>query len=98
MKHTLILEQQVRDMLQISLFWSHYKARLQHKVGTLPEFKVDFSPIGPEKPSTDEKEFNQCFIHFGPEEAPNKDSRRALGNQLMDKSYHHGNLYTQTRH
>ena len=87
MRHTPILERQVRDMLQFSLFWSYYKTRLQHKEGTLPEFKVDFSTIGPEKPSTDEKDFYQCFIHFSPEEAPNKDyfSRMALENQLMDK-------------
>ena len=85
MEHTPSLERQVRDMLQFHHFWSHYKARLQHKEGTLPEFKVDFSPIGPEKPSTDEKEFYQFFIHFSPEETPNKDyfSRTALGNQLM---------------
>ena len=85
MEHTPSLERQVRDMLQFQHFWSHYKARLQHKEGTLPEFQVDFSPIGPEKPSTDEKEFYQFFIHFSPEETPNKDyfSRTALGNQLM---------------
>ena len=64
MRHTPILERQVRDMLQFSLFWSYYKTRLQHKEGTLPEFKVDFSTIGPEKPSTDDKDFYQCFIHL----------------------------------
>ena len=85
MEHIPILERQGQDMQQFMLFWPYYKARLQHREGRQPEFKTNFSPIGPEKPSTDEKEFYQFFIHFSPEETPNKDyfSRTALGNQLM---------------
>ena len=85
MEHIPILERQVQDMQQFMLFWSYYKARLQHGEGRQPDFKTNFSSIGPEKPSTDEKEFYQFFIHFSPEETLNKDyfSRTALGNQLM---------------
>lgn len=83
-----ILEPQLGDMLQLSLFWPYYKPRLQCKEKTLPEFKVDFSSIALEKPPTDQKEFYQFFIHFHAEEEPNKEdylSRMALGNKLMDK-------------
>ena len=45
MRHTPILERQVRDMLQFSLFWSYYKTRLQHKEGTLPELGLIFQPL-----------------------------------------------------
>lgn len=78
---------QDRDMLQFLLFWPFYETRLEHKQRTLPEFKADFSSISPEKPPTDEKEFYQCFIHFSPEQAPDKDyiSRMALGNLLLEK-------------
>ena len=74
MQHTPILERQVQDMQQFTLFWPYYKARLftrlQPQVGTLPEFKIDFSTITPEKPPADGKEFHQCFIHLNPERAP----------------------------
>ena len=59
MEHIPILERQVQDMQQFMLFWPYYKARLQHREGRQPDFKTNFSPIGPEKPSTDEKEFYQ---------------------------------------
>ena len=99
MRHTPILERQVRDMLQFLLYWSYYKTRLQHKEGTLPEFKVDFATIGPEKPSTDEKGFYQCFIHFSPEEAPTKIIFQEWHwKNSWWTSYHHGKLRTQTSH
>ena len=80
-----ILEKKVQEMQQFTRFWPYYKARLQRGEGWQHDFKTHFSPIRPEKPSTDEKEFYQFFIHFSPEETPNKDyfSRMALGNQLM---------------
>ena len=79
------LEKKIQEMQQFTRFWPYYKARLQHGEGKQPDFKTYFSPIGPEKPSTDEKEFYQFFIHFSPDETPNKDhfSTMALGNQLM---------------
>ena len=72
-------------MQQFMLFWPFYKARLQDGEGKQSDLKTYFSPIGPEKPPTDEKEFYQFFIHFSPDETPNKDhfSTRTLGNQLM---------------
>ena len=78
---------QFRAKVQLALFQPYYEARRLHKGGPLPDIKVDLSSIGREKPSTDGKEFYQCFIHFSSEVAPRKDtfSRMALGNQLMDK-------------
>ena len=81
------LDQKVEEYRQFQHFWLFYKARLQHKEGTLPEFKVDFSTIGTEKPPTEEKEFYHFFIHFREEKKPNKNYFRimALGSQLMNK-------------
>ena len=81
------LDQKVEEYRQFQHFWPFYKARLQQKEGTLPEFKVDFSTIGTEKPPKEEKEFYHLFIHFRGEEKPNKNyfTIMALGSQLMNK-------------
>ena len=81
------LDQKMEEYCQLQHFWPFYKARLQHKERALLEFKVDFSTIGTEKPSTEEKEFFHFFIHFREEKKPNKNYFRimALRSQLMNK-------------
>ena len=87
MELTRFIEKKVEEYRQFQSFWPFYKARLQPQDGTLPEFKVDFSPIGTEKPPTEDKEFFQFFVHFKEEDHLNKNHGRimALGTQLMDK-------------
>ena len=87
MELTSFLDQKVEVYKQFQRFWPFYKARLQHKEGTLPEFMIDFSTIGTEKPPSEGKEFYHFFIHFREEENPSKKYFRimALGSQLIEK-------------
>jgi len=87
MELTRFIEKKVEEYRQFQRFWPFYKARLQHKEGTLPEFMVDVSTVGTEKPKSGDKEFYHFFIHFREEENPNKNHFRtmALGSQLMEK-------------
>ena len=52
------LDQKVEEYRQFQHFWPFYKARLQHKEATLPEFKVDFSTIELEQRNLQQKRRN----------------------------------------
>ena len=45
MEHIPILERQVQDMQQFMLFWSYYKARLQHGEGRQPTLRPIFHQL-----------------------------------------------------
>lgn len=81
--------EQFRAKAEWALFKPYYEERLVYNrsTRTLPVVDATLSSICFENPLTDEREVYQCFVHFNPKVAPNRDSdyRLALGNKLMDK-------------
>lgn len=85
MELTRFLDEKVEACRQNIQFMPFYKARLQQKEGTLPEFKVDFSTIETVKPPTEEKKFLQFLVNIDEEGKPSMNYFKimAMGNRLL---------------
>ena len=71
---------------QAALFQPYCEERLLYDDSTLPDLEVQFSWIDPKKPPQDGKEWYQALLRFKlTGETPTRETRMALGNQLMTK-------------
>ena len=70
---------------QAALFQPYIEERLLYGGSPLPDLKVHFSKINARKPPQDGKEWYQALLQFRPTGTPTRETRMALGNQLMAK-------------
>lgn len=70
---------------QAALFQPYIEERLLYGGSTLPDLEVHFSKIDVRKPPQDGKEWYQALLQFRPIGTPTRETRMALGNQLMTK-------------
>ena len=81
----LINPTQFRAKAQFAMFQPYYEERLLYRGSTLPDLKVHFSKIEVKKPPQDGKEWYQGVLQFSSTGTSTKETRIALGNQLMSK-------------
>ena len=70
---------------QAALFQPYMEERLLYDDSTLPDLEVQFSWMDGKKPPQDGKEWYRAILWFKPIETPTRETRMALGNQLMTK-------------
>ena len=70
---------------QAVLFQPYIEERLLYGGSTLPDLEVHFSKIDMLKPPQEDKEWYQALLQFKPTGTPTRETRMALGNQLLTK-------------
>ena len=70
---------------QAVLFQPYIEERLLYGDSTLPDLEVQFSWMDIKKPLRDGKEWYQALLQFKRPETPTRETRMALGNQLLTK-------------
>ena len=79
---------------QAGLFQPYIEERLLYGGSTLPDLEVHFSKMDVRKPPQDGKEWYQALLQFRPTATPTRETRMALGNELMAKLTLWNLLYT----
>ena len=79
---------------QAALCQPYIKERLLTDSSTLPNLEVHFSKLDMLKPPQDGKEWYQALLQFKPTGTPTRETRMALGNELMAKLTLWNLLYT----
>ena len=70
---------------QAALFQPYMEERLLVDGSTLPDLEVQFSWMDGKKPPQDGKEYYRAILWFKPIETPTRETRMALGEQLLTK-------------
>ena len=85
--HDLMNPTEFQAKAQAALFQPYCEERLLYGGSTLPDLEVQFSWIDVKKPPQDGKEWYQALLQFysSTVETPTRETRMALGNQLMTK-------------
>ena len=92
-----IVQAQPRNFEQDLMNPTEFQAieeRLLYEGSPLPDLEVHFSKIDVRKPPQDGKEWYQTLLQFRPTGTPTRETRMALGNQLMAKLSLWNLLYT----
>ena len=70
---------------QAALFQPYIEERVLTDSSTLPDLEVQFSWMDGKKPPQDGKEYYRAILWFKPIETPTKETRMALGDELLTK-------------
>ena len=79
---------------QAALFQPYCEERFLYGNSPLPDLDVQFHWSDGKKPPQDGKQWYQAILWFRPIETPTRETRMALGNQLMTKLSHWTLLHT----
>ena len=81
----LMKPKEFQAQAQAALFQPYIEERLLYDSSTLPDLEVEFAWMNEKRPPQDGKEWYRASLRFKPIEIPTRETRMALGNQLMTK-------------